>query len=73
LKHHFNQIYNSFTDPYLYVNILNVENIQQVVVDHQVDWIIHFSALLSAVGENNLSLATKVNIDGLHNVLEVSR
>lgn len=39
----------------------------------QIDTVIHFSALLSAVGEQNMPLAMRVNIEGLHNILEVSR
>ena len=39
----------------------------------QIDVIIHFSALLSAVGEANIPLAMRVNIEGLHNVLELSK
>ncbi len=33
----------------------------------------HFSALLSAVGENNVPLAVRVNIEGLHNVMELAK
>ena len=39
----------------------------------RIDWIVHFSALLSAVGENNVPLAVRVNIEGLHNVMELSK
>ena len=31
---------------------------------HRIDWLVHFSALLSAVGENNVPLAIRVNIEG---------
>ena len=43
------------------------------MVTEQIDWIVHFSALLSAVGEANIPLAMRVNIEGLHNVLELSK
>ena len=39
----------------------------------RIDWIVHFSALLSAVGENNVPLAVRVNIEGLHNVMELAK
>ena len=39
----------------------------------RIDWIVHFSALLSAVGENNVPLAIRVNIEGLHNVMELAK
>ena len=32
---------------------------------HRIDWMVHFSALLSAVGENNVPLAIRVNIEGI--------
>ena len=31
---------------------------------YRIDWMVHFSALLSAVGENNVPLAIRVNIEG---------
>lgn len=46
---------------------------QKIVVDHKVDWIIHFSALLSAIGEQNVPLAVRVNIEGVHNVIELAK
>lgn len=59
--------------PYLFADILEFKTLQEMIVTHDIDWIIHFSALLSAVGENNVPLAMRVNIEGLHNVLELAR
>jgi len=42
-------------------------------VDERIDWLVHFSALLSVVGEANVPLALRVNIDGFHNVLELAK
>ena len=42
-------------------------------MDERIDWLVHFSALLSVVGETNVPLAVRVNIDGFHNVLELAR
>jgi threonine 3-dehydrogenase len=56
---------------YLYCNILNRETLHDIIVTHRIDWLVHFSALLSAVGEQNLRLAMKVNIEGTHNSLEI--
>ena len=42
-------------------------------MNQRIDWLVHFSALLSAVGENNVPLAVRVNIEGLHNVIELSK
>jgi len=43
------------------------------VVNERIGSIVHFSALLSALGEKNIALALQLNVVGLHNVLEVSR
>lgn len=58
--------------PYIYADILDFKNLQEIVVNYRVDWIIHFSALLSAIGEQNVPLAMRVNIEGLHNILELA-
>jgi threonine 3-dehydrogenase len=50
--------------PYLFADILDFKCLEQIVVNYRIDWIIHFSALLSAVGEANVPLAIKVNIEG---------
>lgn len=59
--------------PFAYVDVLDINSIQSVVVQHRIDWIIHFSALLSSVGEQNVPRAIQVNIGGLHNILEVAQ
>ncbi|KAI6218676.1 Epimerase domain-containing protein [Aphelenchoides fujianensis] len=59
--------------PYSYLNILDQNSLHEAVVNHNIDTIIHFSALLSAVGENNVPLALQVNSHGVENVLEVAR
>ena len=59
--------------PFVYADILDSKRLQELVVDARVDWLVHFSALLSVVGEANLPLAVRVNVDGLHNVLELAR
>uniref|UniRef100_A0A0R3RSV0 L-threonine 3-dehydrogenase, mitochondrial n=1 Tax=Elaeophora elaphi TaxID=1147741 RepID=A0A0R3RSV0_9BILA len=60
-------------EPFYYLNILNQSAIDQIVVNHNIDTIIHFSALLSAVGEANVPLALKVNAEGVQNILEVAK
>lgn len=61
------------TGPYLFADILDFKNLQEIVVNYQIDWVVHFSALLSAIGEQNVSLAIRVNIEGMHNVLELAK
>lgn len=62
-----------YKGPFMFADILDFQNLREIVVNHRVDWLIHFSALLSAVGESNLSLAMKVNIEGVHNIMELAR
>nr|KAF6482334.1 hypothetical protein HJG59_017942 [Molossus molossus] len=58
--------------PFIYSDILDYKNLRESVVNHRITWLFHYSALLSAVGEANVSLARAVNITGLHNVLDVA-
>ena len=57
--------------PFVYADILDRGALRQLVVNHGADWLVHYSALLSAIGEQNVPLAVQVNINGLHNVLDV--
>jgi len=59
--------------PYCYANVLDLENLHSVVVNQNVDWVVHFSALLSAIGEEDVNRALKINIEGFHNVAELCR
>lgn len=54
----------TISGPYIYADILDFKNLQEIIVNHRIDWLIHFSALLSAVGEQNVPLAIRVNIEG---------
>ncbi|CAD6199280.1 unnamed protein product [Caenorhabditis auriculariae] len=58
---------------YHYLDILNTSAIEEAVVNKGIDTLIHFSALLSAVGEQNVPLALQVNCRGVENILEVAR
>ena len=57
----------------MFADVLDFKCLQEIVVNQRIDWLVHFSALLSAVGENNVPLAVRVNIEGLHNVIELSK
>ncbi|KAJ9593243.1 hypothetical protein L9F63_015189, partial [Diploptera punctata] len=59
--------------PYIFADILDFKGLQEIVVTHRIDWLIHFSALLSAIGEQNVPLAIRVNIEGIHNVIELAK
>ena len=43
------------------------------VVEHQIDWVVHLSGVLSATGERNPMMALNVNLQGLHAVLDVAQ
>ncbi len=58
---------------YEYVNVLDAPRIAEVVKKYNIDAIINMAAILSAVGEQKPMLAWNVNMNGLINVLEVSR
>ena len=55
------------------VDITNAKQIGEVVDKYNIDTIYNLAALLSAVAENKPQLAWHIGIDGLMNVLEVSR
>ncbi|KAM7449543.1 hypothetical protein ABFA07_002674 [Porites harrisoni] len=59
--------------PYIYADILDFKNLQSIVVNERIDWLVHFSAILSAVGEQNVSQALQVNVEGVHNIFELCR
>jgi nucleoside-diphosphate-sugar epimerase len=54
-------------------DITDAKLLQNIVKENNVGTVYHLVSLLSAVGENNPSLAWKVNMDGLRNVLELAR
>lgn len=59
--------------PFEVVDCVDAQEIANVVKKHDIDAIYHLAAILSAVAEANPILAWNVNINGLYNVLEVSR
>lgn len=50
--------------PFVYSDILDYKSLREIVVNHRITWLFHYSALLSAAGEANVSLARAVNITG---------
>lgn len=59
--------------PYVYLNVLNVEDFSRTVVDYNINWIVHNTSILSAAGERDPQFAINLNITGIQNALEVSR
>ncbi|XP_063733578.1 L-threonine 3-dehydrogenase, mitochondrial-like isoform X2 [Eleginops maclovinus] len=65
-----NHVYHN--GPFIFSDILDYKNLREIVVNNNISWLIHYSAVLSAVGENNVALAKEVNITGLHNILDIA-
>ncbi|MFW6140260.1 MAG: NAD-dependent epimerase/dehydratase family protein [Acidobacteriota bacterium] len=59
--------------PFEILNVLSKKRLHEVITKHKINQIFHMSAILSASGEKKPELAWKVNSEGTHNVLEISR
>lgn len=55
------------------LDVTDYEMLKNVISKHKPDTIMHLAAILSAKGEQNPSLLWDVNMNGLYNILEVSR
>ncbi len=51
----------------MYADVLDYKLLRELIVNNRITWLVHYSALLSAVGEANVALARKINITGLLN------
>ncbi len=63
-------------DVHLYFELLDVidkKKLAEVVEKHKISQIYHLAAIFSATGEKHPGLAWRVNIEGLMNVLDVSK
>ena len=59
--------------PFEYLDVTNYDQFAKITLDHKVTCIIHFAALLSAIGENNPALCLRVNMRGTENALEIAK
>ncbi|RLI54832.1 MAG: NAD-dependent epimerase [Candidatus Thorarchaeota archaeon] len=59
--------------PYFHLDILDTNEIHSLLVNYDIDIVIHNASVLSAVGEKNPQLAYKTNVEGAYNVLEAVR
>ena len=50
--------------PFVYADVLDYKHLREIIVNNRITWLVHYSALLSAVGEANVALARKINITG---------
>ena len=49
-----------YIGPYVYADVLDLKHLHSLVVNNEIDWVIHFSALLSAIGEKDPQKALDV-------------
>ena len=59
--------------PYLHLDILDTNQIHSMLVDNDIDIIIHNASVLSGIGEKNPQLAYRTNVEGAYNILEAAR
>jgi len=57
--------------PFYFIDVTNIDTIEEVVKKHNIDTIYHMAAVLSATGEKNPQLCWNVNMNGTINVLEL--
>lgn len=61
------------TGPFEILDVREINKIKEIVKKHNIGCIYHLAAILSASGEKNPDLAWNVNMNGLYNILEVSK
>ena len=59
--------------PYYRLDILDENQLHSMLVDYDIDIIIHNASVLSATGERNPQLAYRTNVEGSYNILEAVR
>jgi nucleoside-diphosphate-sugar epimerase len=55
------------------LDVLDQKGLENLIEKYQVNEIYHLAAILSAKGEQNPTFTWKINMDGLLNILEISR
>lgn len=59
--------------PFEFIDITNREAVGAVVEKYKIDTIYHMASLLSVAGEKNPQLCWDVTVNGLYNILEITR
>ena len=64
---------NQSEGPHEYLDVLDIQAFEEIIRKHSVNQIYHLAALLSASAEKNIRLGWDLNVNGLLNVLNLSR
>ena len=57
--------------PFHFIDVTNIDSVEEIVKKYDVDTVVHMAAILSAVGEKNPQLCWDVNMNGTLNILEL--
>lgn len=57
--------------PFHFINVTDINSVEEIVKKYNIDTIFHMAAILSAVGEGNPQLCWDVNMNGTINLLEL--
>ena len=57
--------------PFHFIDVNNIETVEEMIEKYEIDTIVHMAAILSAVGEKNPTLAWDVNMNGTLNILNL--
>ncbi|MFT6332645.1 MAG: nucleoside-diphosphate-sugar epimerase [Lentimonas sp.] len=60
-------------DPFETLDVLDKRGLENIIKKHNIEVIYHLAAILSANGEKNPAMCWDINMNGLHNVLEVAK
>ncbi len=58
---------------FLKLDVLDLEELENIIRNYKINEVYHLAAILSASGEKNPKLCWEINVNGLLNVLELSR
>jgi len=57
--------------PFHFINVNDINSVEEIVKKYNIDSVIHMAAILSAVGEKNPQMCWDVNMNGTINILEL--
>lgn len=50
--------------PFIFSDVLDRKRLEEIVVNNNIDWLVHYAAVPCADGERSVSLAREVNVTG---------